>query len=229
MPTAHATLLETRLEEGSAGGRISCPSALQPAPGQYLAANSAALVEALPIILYPASLPGPTLGIAPPLPTHWKAGTELVLRGPFGNGFKLPSNARRVALAPFQSSAALLAPLAVLALRHGAAVTLFCAIPPVGLPPEVEILPLDLLPEASGWADYLAAAFPRDQLSSFRRQAALRPHQPMAYPAQALVLTPMPCTGLGECGACAVATRHSWKLACSDGPVFNIETLEVEE
>ena len=39
---------------------------------------------------------------------------------------------------------------------------------------------------------------------------------------QALVTLPMPCGGLGECGACAVPIRRGWKLACQDGPVLDV-------
>jgi NAD(P)H-flavin reductase len=31
---------------------------------------------------------------------------------------------------------------------------------------------------------------------------------------------------MAECGACAVPSRHGYKLACSDGPVFPLHTLE---
>jgi Leu/Phe-tRNA-protein transferase len=47
-------------------------------------------------------------------------------------------------------------------------------------------------------------------------------------PGQALIHTAMPCAGIAECGACAVRTRKSWRLACKDGPVFDISELELE-
>jgi NAD(P)H-flavin reductase len=40
-----------------------------------------------------------------------------------------------------------------------------------------------------------------------------------------LVVAPMPCGGLAECGVCAVTTRRGWKLACKDGPVFDLGEL----
>jgi len=37
---------------------------------------------------------------------------------------------------------------------------------------------------------------------------------------------PMPCGGLGDCGLCAVDLKRGWKLACKDGPVFDLNELE---
>jgi hypothetical protein len=45
-------------------------------------------------------------------------------------------------------------------------------------------------------------------------------------PAQVLITTPMPCAGLAKCGACAIASRRGWKLACEDGPVFDLNHLK---
>jgi hypothetical protein len=35
----------------------------------------------------------------------------------------------------------------------------------------------------------------------------------------------MPCAGLAACGVCAVQTRRGWKLACVDGPVFDLKEI----
>ena len=43
--------------------------------------------------------------------------------------------------------------------------------------------------------------------------------------AQALIVTPMPCGGIAECGVCAVTVRRGWKMACKDGPVFDLKEL----
>jgi hypothetical protein len=107
-------------------------------------------------------------------------------------------------------------------------VTLFSADAPDGLPDEVEVLPMDLLAEAGTWADYLAACLTRGNLADLRRLAGLRPHQGFLPGAEGLILTPMPCAGMAECGACAVRTTHGWKQACSDGPVFELNLLELE-
>lgn len=212
---------------GEDGGRLVCPKALQPAPGQYLLASASAPCEPIAQALFPAGLRGETLEIAPPIPPAWQPGTFLRLRGPLGNGFNLPRSARHVVLASRGCSAFLLMPLVQLALSQGAEVTFVSADPPTRLPQEVEILPPELLAETLPWADYLAAAFPLAELAEFRRQAGLNIHLRFPCLAEALILTPLPCSGLASCGACAVPTRHGWKLACEDGPIFNLNELEL--
>ena len=229
MAHASGSLSELRLTPTGLAGRIDCPANLHPAPGQYLLASSNDPTETLPVPLFPAGLPqGNELPIAPPLPAHWVAGEPLLLRGPLGHGFSPPSTTRRFALAALQAPPDLLFPLCEQAVRQNASVALYTASPPSDLPAEVEISPLDLLPEALTWADYLAAVFPRESLAGFRRLAGLGLFDRLTIPAQALLLSPMPCGGIAECGVCAVRTTRGWQHACSDGPVFDLNTLEVE-
>jgi hypothetical protein len=116
--------------------------------------------------------------------------------------------------------------LARLALHRGAAVTLYASRAPDGLPDAVEVLPLEMLAEALSWADYIATVFPYVKLPELRRLAGLAPNHTFTIDAEGLVLVPMPCGGLSGCGACAVLTKHGWKQACSDGPVFPLNQLE---
>jgi hypothetical protein len=226
MPTGTAILTELRLDPAGFSGVIACPPALRPAPGQYLAASGPDPYEPLPAILFPAGLEDNRLRVAAPLPPGWTAGMELRLSGPLGTGFHMPGTARRVALASLDSSPARLLPLAGQALARQAAVVLYAASPPPGLPAEVEVLPLDLLPEAHQWADFLALDVPGPTLAGLRARLGLGPSQRPACPTQALVVTAMPCCGLAECGVCAVAGRRGPLLACSDGPVFDLNQLE---
>ena len=206
---------------------LVCPRALQPGPGQYLLASCPDLFEAIAHPLFPASLTGDELALAPPLPAGWSVGTRLHLRGPLGRGFVLPHSARTVALAAYNGSPLPLIPLAQLAVRQNAAVTLFCASAPEDLPQAVEVLPLDLLSETLSWADTLAAVFPLSDLAAFRRLAGIKIHHRFPCTALALVLTGMPCAGLADCGVCAIPLPRGWKLACVDGPVFNLNELEL--
>lgn len=220
------THLELFNETAQVGARITCPTNLRPAPGQYLAASSSAIDEPLPVALFPSGLEGDELIIAPPLPDHWTTGTPLALRGPLGRGFRLPQTARRVALAALDISPARLLPLAFHALEQHASVTLYSRSIWPNLPLEVEILPLDLLHEAPVWADYLAVDVPARSLPDLRSAFHLGLYGRLACPAEVLIYTPMPCTGLGECGVCAIPTRSGWQLACGDGPVFDWSRLE---
>jgi dihydroorotate dehydrogenase electron transfer subunit len=172
---------------------------------------------------------------APPLPDSWAPGTPLALRGPLGHGFRLPAGVRRLALieawpraegdGPASPGVARLLPLADRALEGNAAVTLFAAGPLPDLPLPVEAYPLEAAPEAARWADFLAVEVPLDGLPGLREVLGLGAGEPLASAGQALVVSPMPCAGLADCGVCAVQTRRSWKLACVDGPVFDLKDL----
>jgi len=228
MQRAEITLLEVRLDaQHQLSGVVECPPSLAPGPGQYLLAHAVGSAEPLPGVLFPAGLLPSSAGleVAPPLPPSWTAGTRLAVRGPLGHGFNLPASTRQVALVAAGAPYPLL-PLAGAALVQGAAVALYARQVPAGLPPEVEVLPLESLAEALGWADYMAIQLLPGSLAGLRRRFGLAPHTPLPIPAQALVQVPMPCGAVGECGLCAVATRLGWKLACKDGPVFSFNELE---
>ena len=241
MLRCEVTLVEVRLESGGTGGRIECPPGLRPEPGQYLLAHALGQDEALPVALFAAralslSLSGDVaageLELAPPLPPGWTPGTRLAVRGPLGRGFILPGSARQVALVGLGVPPYRLLPLADLALAQGAAVALYTRSVPDGLPPEVEVLPLESLPEVVGWADYAAFDLAPGALAGIKKRFGLLPHTPLPVPAQVLVRVPMPCGGIAECGLCAVemvyrsGSRRGWKLACKEGPVFDFNELE---
>lgn len=226
MPVAEGIITEIRIAAQGLTAAIDCPAAVRPAPGQYLIANSPDPGESLPVALFAASLPTQSLWVAGPFPAHWVAGTSLRLSGPLGNGFHLPPDSLRVALVTLNSSPEILLPLAHLALRQAAGVAFYCDIPPAELPAQIEVLQPALLAETIDWSDYMAAVLPRDGLMELRKLAGLHPHQPFPSPAEALLIASIPCAGKAACGVCAVSTRHGWKLACEDGPVFTLNHLE---
>jgi dihydroorotate dehydrogenase electron transfer subunit len=160
---------------------------------------------------------------APPIPDTWGPGTALELHGPLGRGFQLPGEVRRLGAAAFTPNAARLMPLVTQALERNIAVTLFSDSPLAGLPYALEVSPLAALPEALPWADFLALDLPLEKLEGLR--LLLGAEEPLRCPAQALIYTPMPCGGAAECGACAVPARRGFKLACKDGPVFNLREI----
>lgn len=151
---------------------------------------------------------------------------RLTLRGPLGKGFSMPAATRRLALAGLDDSAHRLLTLAQQALARHAAVAIYAPSAIRGLPEEVEVLPLDLLPEAASWADFLALDARITSLGGLRARLGLNAHQHPGCTTQVLVVADMPCAGLAECGVCAVATRSGWALACEDGPVFDFGQLE---
>ncbi len=225
MANAWVEILETRLDGGSVSCVLRLPPGMRPAAGQYLYAFCDDAGDLLPSALFPASLPGAEMRFAAPIPPAWNAGMRLVARGPLGRGFTLPDAARRVALAALDSSAGALLPLAWQALQRGGEVVLYARVPPPGLPPAVEVLPLDLLAEAPAWAHYLALDAPLAALESLPGLLGARGFGAMACAVQVLARAAMPCAGVAACGVCAVSTRRGWKLACKDGPVFDWESL----
>ena len=98
--------------------------------------------------------------------------------------------------------------------------------PPGGLPSAIEVSPLSDLTEALAWPDELILDLPLDALSGLRRVLGLGPGDRPPCRGQALVETPLPCGGLGDCGACAVPARRGWLYACKGGPVFDLEVLD---
>jgi hypothetical protein len=104
---------------------------------------------------------------------------------------------------------------------QGAEVALVSSSPPSDLPHEIEVQPLAALEETCAWADYAAIDVDRGSLPALRDLLGHR----RGMQGQALVHTPMPCGALAECGVCAVTFRRGWKLACKDGPVFDLSEL----
>ena len=205
---------------------IVCPAEAIPAPGRYIAAWATADTAApLSTPLFAAQIAPDGFLAAPPIPFSWEPGAILELRGPLGQGFTLPATARRLALAALADTAARLLPVIPMALQSDIAVALFSDSPIPNIPSAVEIYPVQDLPEALAWADILMLDMPVDELERLRGRLRMKPEDRLPCPAQALILTAMPCSGIAECGACFVPGRRKWKQACQDGPVFDLNEL----
>lgn len=218
-------LVELSLENGMTGGRMLCSLGLIPAPGQYLLAHDPATDAPLPAPVFSSGLSAGSFLLAPPIPIDWKPGTVLSLRGPLGHGFTMPATARKVALVAVNGNPYRLLALLASALTQGAAVTLVSETIPDDLSSDVEIQPLCNLLDVAQWSDYLAFDVARESLPQVRERLMVDGQVGAWNEAQALVVTPMPCGGLAECGVCAVSHRRGWKMACKDGPVFNLNDL----
>lgn len=212
-------IIERILDGRRAAARIACAANLVPAPGQYLLAHLPASDDPLAVAVFSAGVAADGFFAASSLSSAWTAGAALSLRGPLGRGFAIPANARRVALAAWDVSPAYLLGLLPLAEKQGADLVLLCDDPPEDIPSDVEIRPLAALDEIAQWADYLALAASR---AGWRERVHERARLKVTREAQALIVTPMPCGGLAQCGVCSVEVgKGSW-LACEDGPVFSL-------
>jgi dihydroorotate dehydrogenase electron transfer subunit len=224
------------LEEIHAGpdgveGILRCPPTLRPDAGQYLLAHIAGGEDVLSTPVFVSGIREHGLQLAGPLPAAWTVGTRLAVRGPLGHGFKLPASAHHIVLASLTNHGSRLGLLVETALSQEAFAQeisiVFCGDSPAsGFPSAVEVLPLESLPDLLAWTDYFALDAAGDQASAIRKLLHLLPGQRCPALAQVLVETPLACGGLAECGLCAVETRRGWKLACEDGPVFDLDELE---
>lgn len=225
MCTAESRVAEILLYGGQATARLICPPELIPAPGQYLLTHANGSDSPLPAPVFAAGAAPAGFLAAPPLPADWRPGVSLALRGPLGRGFDPPPAARRIALLALEGHPARLLSLLPIVLAQNAAVVLVCEAAPEDLPAEVEVQPPAALTEVLAWADYAAFDLARQSLPGLRERLGLARQAGVTCEAQLLVVAPMPCGGIADCGVCAVSVRRGWKMVCKDGPVFDLAQL----
>jgi dihydroorotate dehydrogenase electron transfer subunit len=171
-------------------------------------------------------------------------GPTVNLIGPLGCGFEVDAAARHLLLVAATAHLPPLLPLTQRGLEQERSVTLLLSTPTAAalypiqlLPPALEVhivttdgsaghggSVLDLLPDLACWADCVCiaddpATYPA--LAEIVRQVRVAPGRRFA---QALVTPPMVC-GVGACQGCAVEMRRGIRLACTDGPVFDLLEL----
>jgi len=221
MHTGKGQVVELILENGLRHVRISCPADLIPSPGQYLLAGNAS-DSPLPVSISSTESASGSFISSTPIPETWTPGTEITLRGPLGHGFALPDSAGKVALVPFDDSSLHLRSLIRPALAQSAAVVLVNNMDWDRLPDEVEVQPFSALDDVLDWADFIAFDVLRKGLPGLREKLGWIKQRSVKKEAQVLVRTPVPCGGVAECGVCAVTLKSGWKLACKEGPVFDL-------
>jgi hypothetical protein len=221
-------ITEIRLE---AGGQmeafIACPDDAIPNAGQYLLASDINdPQEVLGVSLFLAEKAINGFWAATPIPNSWRPGTYLDLVGPLGHGFELPREVQRLGLVALGDTVSRLMPLVGQIGKSHSGITLFTDLPLPRIPALLEAYPLASLKQVLDWPDFLAFDLPLQRLPELRDVLALRDGSDLHIPSQVLVTLPMPCAGLARCGACAVPARRGWKLACEDGPVFDLHQLK---
>ena len=213
-------------QTGQPAAKIACSPTGAPAAGQYVIASPPVDQDgALGAALFLWEAWGEGFLAASPVPASWFPGISLALRGPLGHGFRLPGGVKRLALAALGETSERLMPVANQVLSAGGDVALFADLPLTPIPAALEFYPLAALPEALLWADFLAVDLPLEAIAGLGEKLGISPGASLPCPGQALALAPMPCGGAAACGACAVPVRRGWKLACEDGPVFDLADL----
>ena len=178
-------------------------------------------------------------------------GDALDLVGPLGHGFDAPAPGQRLLLvAETALDVGPLLPLVDSAMADGAsAITLLTAatraagvFPLRELPPAVELRVATadgslgrrgdvtmLLPDALPWADRVCAVGSRGLYRGLQTAVAgLRPGlSPGGFAQVLLTDVPLIC-GVGACLACDVQGEREHRLACVEGPVFDLSDLAEE-
>jgi dihydroorotate dehydrogenase electron transfer subunit len=224
-------LSETLLEGyQNAAARLAGPAQAVPKPGQYIQAHDPSdALAVLPTSLFLAGVGAPQarggeveFAVAGPLPASWQPGTWLQVRGPLGHSFAIPQGVRHIALAASGRPDRL---LPLLAAAPQAETALFCDAAPGELPTAIEVQPLAALAGALAWADYVAIDMEPGRLDDLPTLLGIKERLPKTLRAQALVTPPLPCGGLARCGVCTLAAARGPRLACEDGPVFDLGDL----
>ncbi len=230
MYVSHAKILEIR--QTYAGVRTALlflPEGHLPKAGQYVQAHRPQDEDVpAPVSLFAGgwsrdALPADTFTTAPHIPSAWQPGDTLLVRGPLGRGFALPEQARRVALGVLDGYSDVLLPLLGEVFARDGEAALFLTGDFPALPSRVEVNPLQDLPDAFGWADYIALSGSLEAVAqaqnTFFNLAA-------KCPVQVLARSEMPCGGMAQCGVCAlIGKRRKVLLPCEDGPVFDVGEL----
>ena len=206
---------------------VFCPAEAIPAAGQYLLASDLDDPDAVlgnPIFTIEKIKGG--FWANPLYPAAWGPGINLDLVGPLGHGFDLPRNIQRLGVVALGETISRLMPLVYLTAQTHGAITLFTDLILPMLPAALEAYPLASLKDSLDWPDFMVLDVPLESLSEIKAVFGITDGAPLPCPAQVLVTTPIPCAGLAQCGACAVPSRKGWKLACEDGPVFDLNLLK---
>jgi NAD(P)H-flavin reductase len=212
---------------GQPGILLSGSQIQQSFPGQYFLASSEEVETALPTVLYHFKTNQTGSLFSGLLPNSWLPSMELAIRGPLGNGFTRPVQFRKVALAVIPG--ANITPLLSLAselLQDHMEVALLMDSAPNMLAPEIELLPLNAIQDATSWADTFFVITPLELINETVKLFSDRAQ--LFKPIEIMVQTSYVCGGMAECGVCSVLTKKGWKLACKAGPVFSMKDLEYE-
>ena len=172
-------------------------------------------------------------------------GSRIGAMGPIGKPFHLPEPPGRLLLLADVTHLPILIPAANKALADGCSTALLLSAKTVShlyplelLPPALEVHLvtadgsaghsgsfLEMLPDLLLWCDQLLVALEPAQyplIAESVRTTRLRPDPAFAQ----AVLQPLTICGVGACQGCAVSTRDGIRLACTDGPAYDLLRME---
>ncbi len=200
-------------------------------PGQYLAVSSRFEQDnQIPFTLFIESSSNNEISIGSPAPPNWYPGQEITFRGPLGQGFSPPAMLKRLALVGFDDNPNRLMALVNHTFNQNVDIVMagdFISNPVIArdIPAHVELTKLDHLDDLFTWADYIAMDVPSFKIQELNEILQSTSSKIPRGDIQVLIFTSMPCAAIAECGICAVKTVKGYKLACQDGPVFNLNDI----
>jgi hypothetical protein len=203
--------------------RIRALAGAIPAPGQVSLGCRKAAEDPLRQMLVPIALHTDGFTCLQPEGVRWLPGDDLDLLGPIGRGFNPPPDRSRWLLAVLGLPAEVLHPLLSMGLARRVDLAIWSE-QPGAYPPQVEVLP-DVEP-ALAWADHIALAVSPAGLERLRSDPGLLGLRRQARAVEVLSLARMAC-GIGVCGVCAIEGPPAHPRACTDGPVFRLEDLQL--
>jgi hypothetical protein len=171
----------------------------------------------------------------PPGPLfHIPEGSAFDVIAPVGNGFTIETGTQRLLLVCDEMHSAPLIALARESAQKQVAVTLLieAASAASAFSAVSSLLPIDVeyqvvpslsavLPSLLRWPDQICAAGDPALYALLKAQMAIAGLIAPARFAQVVIAPPMAC-GFGACLSCAVETPRGMRLACVDGPVFDL-------
>ena len=172
-----------------------------------------------------------TLPASDPLAARARTGNFLDVLAPQGRVMELNASARHVLLFGEAAHIAPLLAMADRAIAQRREVVFVChaaeAFPAHLLAPEIEYRTDPGTPssELVLWADVIIASGSDELYQALAETVRGARFQLEPGRVRVLVDVPMPC-GTGECYVCAVETRHAVRLACVDGPMFDLSELQ---
>jgi NAD(P)H-flavin reductase len=223
MKTYSSLIIEVSKNESGARIRIAPNLPVHALPGQYYLAFGEGSSQILPVPLFSFSENQDGMVLCGTNQPQWLTGTPLLLQGPFGKGFTHCLKSSRLAIFAVEKTLeARLYSLALNVINQGSDVAWISDELTIDLPPQVEILKETELTDAIAWSESCAIAAPHSQISM--PPGILSISKVDRNKVEVLVDAPFVC-GNAQCGVCAIETRHGWKLACKDGPVFEYGEL----
>lgn len=249
-----AILLDQQRHDGWSLVTLGSPALSRSQPGQYLAVRLASPGSFDPLVRQPifVTSANAAAGTSSLLVSQSEIGfsfldaqprgAQLDVLGPLGTGWRVDPGARTLAIVGVAEHSAPLLALAHAAVGRNIAVSVMLGArrdepaPPALLLPaaaEYNVARSNVPPAAAlkllddnilRWADMLAIGLPHEYWTAVAQrvnQVRIRWGREFA---QLVVMPPLLCC-VGVCGVCAVETRKAFRLACVDGPVFDLRDL----